>query len=101
MYKRISMLVVIGFRFLLAPGLGTSLFLHQKLEQKRRARIRILMDNSLDVICLIDEAGLPQGLEQAARTGEPRGMNEAFRTFEVQAAEVSAGLEILINGDAK
>jgi hypothetical protein len=41
MYKRISMLVVIGFRFLLAPALGTSLFLHQKLEQKRRARIRI------------------------------------------------------------
>src|ERR1700716_4179836 len=34
MYKRISTLVVIGFSFLLALGLGTSLFLHQKLEQR-------------------------------------------------------------------
>jgi hypothetical protein len=64
MCKRISMLVVIGFRFLLASALDTSLFLHQKLEQKRRARIRILMDNSLDVICSINEAGLPQGLSK-------------------------------------
>jgi hypothetical protein len=64
MYKRISMLIVIGFSFLLTLGVGTCLFLHQKLEQKRRARIRILMDNSLDVICSIDEAGLPQGLSK-------------------------------------
>jgi hypothetical protein len=67
----IVMLVMIGFRFLLAPGPGTSLFLHQKLEQKRRARIRILMDNSLDVICSIDEAGLPQGLSKLPEQVNP------------------------------
>ena len=50
---------------------------------------------------LIDEAGAAARLEQAARTGEPGGRDEAFRTLEVHAAEVSAELEILINGDAK
>lgn len=39
MYKRISMLVVIGFSFLLALGLGTSLFLSQKLQQRVDAAI--------------------------------------------------------------
>lgn len=34
MYKRISMLVVIGFSILLALGLSTDLFLYQKLQQR-------------------------------------------------------------------
>ena len=63
MYKRISMLVVIGFRFLLAPALGTSLFLHQ-IGTKAARENKDLMDNSLDVICSINEAGLPQGLSK-------------------------------------
>ena len=37
MYKRISTLVMIGFSALLALGLGTDLFLYQKLQQRVEA----------------------------------------------------------------
>ena len=64
MYKRISMLVRIGFRFLLAPGSGHKPVSSPKIGAKAARENKDLMNNSLHVICSIDEAGLPQGLSK-------------------------------------
>ncbi len=101
MYKRIVTLVVIGFSFLLALGLGTSLFLYQKLQQRvdaataeallenqthmpmREAQVAHMLMVQLVADLLLDRATgdafeAKRGQEQKAREDATRRIGTAF-----------------------